>query len=314
MRRLLLVSACLLAALAANPFETALANAGTKTVTLARSDAGTFSSNSRVRFTLAGVHWQGGGSVQLRTRSVGGRWSAWRPAAPEAEDGPRPGLARSRKRRVAHRQPVVDGSFECDRGARVRSSRARAGAARVEPGVAGPVPDAGCDRHAGDRPSARVERRRVDPSRTTELRVGRQVRDRPPHGGPERLHASRGRCDRPGNPALPRPGQRLERHRLQLSRRSLRDGVRGAVRRYRPERGRRTCSRLQHRLGRHRAPRLVLECDSVGRGPGCHRARDRLAARSRSRRPGVVPHLHLGRKRALCEWDPGPAESRLRPS
>ena len=86
--RLLLVFACLLAALAVNPFETALANAGMTTVTLARSDTRTFSSSSRVRFTLAGVHWQGGGSVQLRTRSVGGSWSAWRPAAPEAEDGP----------------------------------------------------------------------------------------------------------------------------------------------------------------------------------------------------------------------------------
>jgi len=29
------------------------------------------------RFTLAGVHWQGSGTVWLRTRSVSGAWSAW---------------------------------------------------------------------------------------------------------------------------------------------------------------------------------------------------------------------------------------------
>ncbi|HXG76700.1 MAG TPA: peptidoglycan recognition protein [Gaiellaceae bacterium] len=40
------------------------------------------------RFTLAGLHWQGPGRVLFRTRSLDGRWSAWRPAAPEGEDGP----------------------------------------------------------------------------------------------------------------------------------------------------------------------------------------------------------------------------------
>ena len=35
------------------------------------------------RFTLVGLHWQGSGRVEFRTRSVGGRWSAWLPAAPE---------------------------------------------------------------------------------------------------------------------------------------------------------------------------------------------------------------------------------------
>jgi hypothetical protein len=40
------------------------------------------------RFNLVGLHWQGSGAVAFRTRSVQGRWSSWRPAAPEAEDGP----------------------------------------------------------------------------------------------------------------------------------------------------------------------------------------------------------------------------------
>jgi uncharacterized protein with LGFP repeats len=40
------------------------------------------------RFTLVGLHWRGPGEVSFRTRSVSGRWSAWRNAAPEAEDLP----------------------------------------------------------------------------------------------------------------------------------------------------------------------------------------------------------------------------------
>jgi hypothetical protein len=39
-------------------------------------------------FDLVGLHWQGPGSVEFRTRSADGKWSLWRAAAPEAEDGP----------------------------------------------------------------------------------------------------------------------------------------------------------------------------------------------------------------------------------
>src|ERR687883_934803 len=40
------------------------------------------------RFDLVGLHWRGSGSVSFSTRSLAGRWSAWRAAAPEAEDAP----------------------------------------------------------------------------------------------------------------------------------------------------------------------------------------------------------------------------------
>jgi hypothetical protein len=40
------------------------------------------------RFNLVGLHWRGPGSVEFRTRSVPGRWSGWRAAAPEDEDRP----------------------------------------------------------------------------------------------------------------------------------------------------------------------------------------------------------------------------------
>lgn len=42
------------------------------------------------RFDLVGLHWQGAGTVRFRTRSLGGEWSPWHAAAPEAEDLPNP--------------------------------------------------------------------------------------------------------------------------------------------------------------------------------------------------------------------------------
>ena len=50
------------------------------------------------RFDLLGLHWQGPGRVVFRTRSLAGRWSRWRSAAPEAEDLPDPRSAESRRR------------------------------------------------------------------------------------------------------------------------------------------------------------------------------------------------------------------------
>ncbi|MBA3330329.1 MAG: N-acetylmuramoyl-L-alanine amidase [Actinobacteria bacterium] len=50
------------------------------------------------RFTLVGLHWQGRGSVAFSTRSLSGRWSPWRPAAPEDEDRPDGGSGESSPR------------------------------------------------------------------------------------------------------------------------------------------------------------------------------------------------------------------------
>ena len=65
-------------------FAPAVARAGT---TIVAHDV-TLASAATQRFDLVGLHWQGSGSVEFRTRSVAGAWSSWRPAAPEAEDGP----------------------------------------------------------------------------------------------------------------------------------------------------------------------------------------------------------------------------------
>jgi N-acetylmuramoyl-L-alanine amidase/FlgD Ig-like domain len=42
-------------------------------------------------FNMVGLHWQGSGRVFFRAHGTNGRWSKWRPAAPEAEDRPDPG-------------------------------------------------------------------------------------------------------------------------------------------------------------------------------------------------------------------------------
>src|SRR6266545_3331620 len=51
-------------------------------------DDRTLAASMPIAFDLVGLHWRGPGSVDFRTRSLDGKWSAWRPAAPEAEDLP----------------------------------------------------------------------------------------------------------------------------------------------------------------------------------------------------------------------------------
>jgi hypothetical protein len=48
------------------------------------------------QFDMVGLHWRGAGSVQFRTRSLAGRWSAWQRADPEGEDLPDVGSAETR--------------------------------------------------------------------------------------------------------------------------------------------------------------------------------------------------------------------------
>src|SRR5512133_1020841 len=55
--------------------------------TLAARDVSPGVNRPSHRFDLVGLHWKGSGAVSFRTRSVAGRWSGWREAAPE-DDGP----------------------------------------------------------------------------------------------------------------------------------------------------------------------------------------------------------------------------------
>jgi hypothetical protein len=87
------------AALACAPEALAASRAQAATVELDATSDGLFVARGETpRFTLAGVHWQGPGRVLFRTRAPGGRWSAWRPAAPEDEDRPDEGSAEDRRR------------------------------------------------------------------------------------------------------------------------------------------------------------------------------------------------------------------------
>ncbi len=47
-------------------------------------------------FDLVGLNWRGSGDVRFRTRSVAGRWTAWRPAQPEPYDVPDAGTPEGR--------------------------------------------------------------------------------------------------------------------------------------------------------------------------------------------------------------------------
>jgi hypothetical protein len=96
-RRLLALIAVVLAGLVAVSEAFAATDARVSSVELRRSGQRTFVLRGDVsRFTLAGVHWRGTGSVSFRTRSTAGRWSPWRAGAPEAEDRPDAGSAENR--------------------------------------------------------------------------------------------------------------------------------------------------------------------------------------------------------------------------
>ncbi len=143
------------------------------------------------KFTLVGVHWRGQGRVLFRTRSLGGTWSTWRPAAPEAEDGPSRGSPELRKRagwRVGN--PWWVGPSD-----RIAIRRiGRVGRVRAflvwSPAVEVPIrrPTATVD--ADDRPPPLVGRQRVDSWRPAVIRAENPLRGRAPHRRPKQLHTS----------------------------------------------------------------------------------------------------------------------------
>src|SRR6478736_1617596 len=76
------------------------------------------------RFDLVGLHWKGTGGVSFRTRTVVGRWTGWRDAAPAG---------------LADRQPVLDGPVEPDPGAHVRPRDPCPRLLRLEPDAEDPA-------------------------------------------------------------------------------------------------------------------------------------------------------------------------------
>ena len=278
------------------------------------------------RFNLVGLHWQGPGTVQLPDTL--GRGPLERLAAARsggARTSRTPARPSARTRRLAARQPAR-GSAPSDRieyrpRGRVRgcgrtSSRARPPRSRRERSRSPAAPAIVLARPAW-------RRQRVDPARARRVtRPTSALRDRPPHGRRERLHGGRVGGDRARDPDLPREGERLERHRLQLPRRQVRPGVRGPLRRHRPERRRRARGGVQHRLGRRRGARRA----TARSPPTARRSRRwqaaRLAARPRARRPAVdvarTPRAatRASRRRAglRCARSPATATPASRPA
>jgi hypothetical protein len=97
-RRLVLIVLATPAALAAAPVALGSGGAHVETVELHAAAPRTFAqSGAARRFTLAGVQWRGPGRVLFRTRSIAGRWSAWREGRPEPEDAPDAGSPERRR-------------------------------------------------------------------------------------------------------------------------------------------------------------------------------------------------------------------------
>ena len=172
----------------------------------------------------------GTGTVLYRTHRLHGRWSEL------GGRGRRRRPPGRRHRRVARRQPRVDGRVRRVRvppSGDVQRLRAYELWSRVTTrAVAAPRPRRGLAR---DRPALRLGTpTRRSSARSRAIAPDGPARHRPSHGGLELVHAGAGAGDRARHRGLPRARQRLERHRLQLSRRPVRHGLRGPRRRHRP--------------------------------------------------------------------------------
>ncbi len=239
-------------------------------------------------FDLVGVHWRGSGRVELRTLAASGTWSPWRLAAPEAEDRPDRGVSeRSRSGWTVGNPWWAPGStrLEVRTVGKVTQS---AGLVRTQPVCAYPAAHGGDGGLAEDRAEKRLERQREDRAERATLCARAALRPRPPHGRLQLVQARGIRGDRSRHRALPREGQRLERHRLQLSRRPLRPGLRGAGRRDAAQRHRRSRGGVQHRVSGRRCPRDVLGQGPDSRGGGRPRRAARMAPGRRARRSCVL--------------------------
>ena len=198
------------------------------------------------RFDLVGLRWNRGAHVQaqVRARVAGGRWTRWT-ALPHPHvplDGTDPaftGTADELQLRLRGEARQLTARFVRALDAVPRKPTARA--SQAAPFV---IPRA----ELGRRPGPAAQR--------PELRR-RAGRVRPSHRRHDRVRARAVAGDRAGHRPLPHPVQRLERHRLQLPRRPLRQRLRGPRGRHRGGRDRRPGAGLQRRLDRHRVPRDV---------------------------------------------------------
>ena len=214
-------------------------------------------------------------------------------------------------RGLAARQPVLDRRRRRAPGAQASAGRPRARLLRpqrrssVAPARQPRWPSTPTivTRASGARTSRSAARRRATPTAST----SRSSTTRPART-PTR--ASQSASIVRGDRGLPRRGQRLERHRLQLPRRQVRPGLRRPVRRHDADRDRRARGGVQHRRA------SASRCSgTTRRGPTAAAARRRsstarLAARPGARRPALEGRARLGGQPAL----PAGRRSRCAPS
>ena len=177
-------------------------------------------------------------------RGAAAAWSAW-----QTTDDDVPEASSENRIRLAAREPGVDRDSETrsvPHAGHVTRVRAYL---HLEPGRATAARRLPIAERAADHPALAWG---ADESirRGARVREGDPLRGRASHRRDEQLHRCAVGRDRARHRALPREGERLERHRLQLARRQVRAGVRGPLRRGRQEGDRRALARLQHRLGR----------------------------------------------------------------
>ena len=247
------------------------------------------------RFDLVGLHWRGSGSVSFRTRSLAGRWSSWHDAAPE-DDGPDAGTREPRGRGWELGSPYWTGPADrlqvrtVGRVTRVRAFYVRSKVTRRPLRAVSMAGSPLILSRAAWGASERIRRGGAN------YADSRAVRRRPPHRGLELLHACPVCFDRPRHPALPRARERLERHRLQLPRRQVRPGLRGPVRRSRPQRRRSARPGVQPGLDGRGADRELRRHLGDAGGEGYAHASSRLAPGRGPRRSDDDLQLALDRE------------------
>ena len=237
-----------------------------------RAAAGPVILDSGEQFFAAGVLCDvpsgGAVTIRLRTSADGTAWGPWTdlPLEVAGEGGVRSGLHRprldgrvqvppgqGRRRRRGPDRPHQRARRRHrplrrrkHRGAahRRRTPRSRR-RGRHHHRPAGP----GGLRHPGHRHPVTVGRRRASALRLALLLPG-QDGLRPPHGRQQHVHPGRRSCAGQGDLRLPHQEPGLERHRLQLPGRPVRQCVRRPIRRHHARGRRRARVRLQHRQHR----------------------------------------------------------------
>ena len=166
-------------------------------------------------FDLVGARWKGSGAASRSARAPTAAASVAGQRCPQAEDVHRPGRLgrRAGLDRFGARRPAA------------RAGAVQRAARDLRDGRRGPEPGCRCAPRAvpgaaDDHLARRLGRRREPPPRPAALRARRADGVRAPHGHAERLRRGRRAGDHPLDLHLPRALERLERHRLQLPRRS----------------------------------------------------------------------------------------------